>query len=75
MDLFVDKESIDKKHVDSTLVLQAAIKDVVPDVSSNGRCRAPWNTQQIVSMSRRKRRAYRKAKQAYSDINRKGEMW
>ena len=59
--LFFDDTDIDETWENFTTLIHAAVKDIVPIATSNSRRRSPWITREIMNVSRKKNRMYRKA--------------
>ena len=67
--LFFDDTDIDETWENFTTLIHAAVKDVVPIATSKGRRRSPWITREIMNVSRKKNRMYRKAVAHKNNVN------
>ena len=70
-DLFINEDDIEETWDNFSLILNAVVKDIVPITKSKEKRRSPWITSEIVTLSRKKRRAYRKAVAKKGNV----ELW
>ena len=66
--LFYDDTDIDETWENFTTLIHAAVKDTVP-IATKGRRRSPRITREIINVSRKKNRMYRKAVAHKNNVN------